>query len=506
MVDTNRKSRISVNVLANSISQFYSVFIGIAVFPVLLTNLGPEGFGLIGFFSMLSTWLMLLDVGLSQTISRESARSGGSLTNQNEFKVVLRSVELIFVCISAVVSIFVLMCSELIAKKWLNLSELSANDVQYCVMLMGVMFSSRWLIALYRGGLNGFERQVWVSGFTILGSTARFVGGLLLVVYFTKDVRAYFTYQLFIFSLELIIINRKIYSLLPLNSKFLKPSIQKIKSIAPFALGVAFTSGFWIIISQLDKVLLSTLLTLREYGFFILVATVSTGILMISAPIGTAIRPRLTRLIAEKHIEKMAKLYTNATHAVGVLGFPVIAVLVNSPSAVLYAWTGSNEAAEWGGQVLRWYALANGILLVLSFQYYLQFAFGNLKYHVRGNLIFGVFQIICISCAALSYGAIGTAVAWFALQLFFFTFWPAYIHSKFVPGLNSIWLRKGIFFPLGTTILGGGALYFIKIDYAAANQLATAVWLIISWCALSCFNVAASPIARNAIKKLFFNR
>ena len=44
MVAIIRKSRISVNVLANSISQFYSIFIGIAVFPVLLTNLGPEGF------------------------------------------------------------------------------------------------------------------------------------------------------------------------------------------------------------------------------------------------------------------------------------------------------------------------------------------------------------------------------------------------------------------------------------------------------------------------------
>ena len=293
------------------------------------------------------------------------------------------------------------------------------------------------------------------------------------------------------------------YSLLPLNGNFLKPSIIKIKSIAPFALGVAFTSGFWIIISQLDKFLLSTLLPLKEYGFFILVATVSTGILMISAPIGTAIRPRLTRLIAEKRIEKMAQLYTNATHAAGVIGFPVIAVLAISPDAVLYAWTGNNEAAEWGGQALRWYSLGNGILLVLSFQYYLQFAFGNLKYHVRGSLIFGVFQIICISFAALSNGAIGTAVAWFALQLFFFTFWPAYIHSIFVPRLNLIWLRKGILFPLGTTILGSFILYLVKIDYANTNQLETAVWLSISWCALSCLNVVASPIVRNAIRKNF---
>ena len=89
-------------------------------------------------------------------------------------------------------------------------------------------------------------------------------------------MRFYFTYQLFIFLIELIIINRKMYSLLPLNGNFLKPSIIKIKSIAPFALGVAFTSGFWIIISQLDKFLLSTPTAIEGIWLFILVATVST--------------------------------------------------------------------------------------------------------------------------------------------------------------------------------------------------------------------------------------
>ena len=91
-----QKPSLKVNSLANVAGQFYAIFIGIVIFPSYLNYLGPESFGLIGFFTMISTWLMMLDVGLSQTISRESARLRSSRKDLIEFKLVLRSVESIF--------------------------------------------------------------------------------------------------------------------------------------------------------------------------------------------------------------------------------------------------------------------------------------------------------------------------------------------------------------------------------------------------------------------------
>jgi hypothetical protein len=72
------------------------MFIGIAILPAYMTYLGAEAFGLIGFFTMLSAWMMLLDVGLSATISRQSASLKHSLEQMIEFKHILRSVEAVF--------------------------------------------------------------------------------------------------------------------------------------------------------------------------------------------------------------------------------------------------------------------------------------------------------------------------------------------------------------------------------------------------------------------------
>ena len=85
------------NAIANYIGQIYSVFIGIIILPLYMSYLGAEAFGLIGFFTMLSGWMALLDVGLSATIARQSASLKTSIQGIIKLRNILRSVEFIFV-------------------------------------------------------------------------------------------------------------------------------------------------------------------------------------------------------------------------------------------------------------------------------------------------------------------------------------------------------------------------------------------------------------------------
>ncbi len=445
-----KKPNIRTNTVANFIGQFYAIFIGILILPLYLSHLGPEPFGLIGFFTMLNSWLMLLDIGLSQTIQRESARLRGTETKLREFKLVLRSVEFIFLIIALIISFSIFTFSESIARSWLQLEKLTIEEVSDCIKIMGFMFASKWLISLYKGALDGFERQVWTNLFWMISNSFRFIGGFLFIIYISSDITNYFIYQLTIFICELLVINRRIYNELP-KQDLVMPSFKELQRLAPFAFGIAFTSSFWILVSQIDKFLLSNILTLKDYGYFSLVVVISSGIMMLSAPIGIAIRPRLTFLVSENQINQMLSLYKKATKFVAVISFPVIGITSVYSRELLFIWTGNPEAAEWGATILSFYALASGLLIILSFQFYLQFAYGNLKYHVRGNLYFGVIQILCMAYAAYNYGALGTAITWFLLQFFFTSFWPGFIHKKFAPGLHLKWLKGSIFPPFFIT-------------------------------------------------------
>ncbi|MBM7203431.1 oligosaccharide flippase family protein, partial [Citrobacter freundii] len=66
-------NKLFINVVANYVGQLYIAIIGIAVVPIYLSKLGSAGFGLVSFFTLLQSLLVVLDLGISSTLSREVA-------------------------------------------------------------------------------------------------------------------------------------------------------------------------------------------------------------------------------------------------------------------------------------------------------------------------------------------------------------------------------------------------------------------------------------------------
>lgn len=64
------------NIIANYFGQFYIIIIGIVMVPFYLKYLGAEAYGLVGFFALMQSWMMLLDMGISPTLGREVALYG----------------------------------------------------------------------------------------------------------------------------------------------------------------------------------------------------------------------------------------------------------------------------------------------------------------------------------------------------------------------------------------------------------------------------------------------
>lgn len=441
------------NAMANFIGQIYNMSISIVILPAYISYLGAEAFGLIGFFTMLSAWMLLLDMGLSATLARQSAYLGHTAEGILEFKHILRSVELIFVVIALIIAASVWSADEWIAHNWLKIVELNKSEVAYCISLMGIMIGLKWMVGLYKGAINGFEQQIWINVYGAIINTLKFIGGFFIVKYISQAPSSYFEYQLFIGALEFLVIHQKIYKIVPKSDYIVLPSIVLLKTLMPFSLGIAYTSGVWIILTQIDKLLLSKFLPLKEYGYFSLVAIVVSGMSVLSGPIGTALQPRMTSLIAKGDSLELIRLYRTATQFVSVIGFAVAGTVAMFSTELLYAWTGDMEAAIWAGPVLFWYALGNGFLMVLSFQYYLQFAYGNLKYHIIGNTVFGFVQIALMVLAIYTNGAIGAAVTWFVLQGLFLIVWPAYIHGIFAKGMHRSWMFEDVLPAMLSTIV-----------------------------------------------------
>ncbi|MDE5039685.1 lipopolysaccharide biosynthesis protein, partial [Francisella tularensis subsp. holarctica] len=77
----------------------YTSLTGIVILPVYLQHLSHDAFGLIGFFTDFQTWLRLLDVGITPTLSREVSHVRGSTDDYHYLRKLVRSVELFFIIV-----------------------------------------------------------------------------------------------------------------------------------------------------------------------------------------------------------------------------------------------------------------------------------------------------------------------------------------------------------------------------------------------------------------------
>lgn len=490
------------NIIASYISQIYLIFISIAILPLYIKYMGAEAYGLVGFFAMLQGFFNLLDFGLTPTISRETARYHAMQSDSLGYRQLFRALNLIFIAIATLGGGALFLAHEYIASDWLNIKTLKMSDVKFSLQVMAFSISLRWMTGLYRGVISGFERIIWLSVVNILIATLRFPGVLLYMYFFDFDLINFFVFQLFVALLEFVLLSTLCYRLLPKinNDQRIGWSLNPVKPLLSFALTVAFTSSIWILITQLDKLVLSGILPLEDYGYFTLAVLVAGGILQLSSPVSAPIMPRLTNLYVAKDYLEFRKVYLNSTQFITAIVVTAGIVLAALSEPVLYAWTGDRILSSHAAPILSLYSLGNSLLALAAFPYYLQYAKGNLRYHFIGNIIFAIVLIPSIVWAAKEHGGVGAGWAWFLIQLFYLIFWVSYVHIKIEPGINLQWFKT--FLP---SIIGVLVFLSLNPDKFISLDDRKIVFFKIVFISIICVIISSisSPYILDKIKKRF---
>jgi O-antigen/teichoic acid export membrane protein len=443
------------NVAASLFSQLYVALISIVMVPLYVRYMGPEAYGLVGFFATLQAWFNLLDIGLTPTLARETARQRGGAVDTLSYRRLLRALEGLFLATGVAGAGALLAASASIATDWLQASQLPPDEVLAGVRLMALIIAMRWMAGLYRAAVSGAEQLVWLGGFNAIIATLRFSGVLPLLIYVGASPSLFFGYQLLVAVIELAVLVTYAYRLLPAvpGHTALGWHWAPLKPLLRFSAMIAFTSSVWILVTQTDKLVLSRVLPLADYGYFTLAVLVASAVLVLSAPIGSALMPHLARLEAEERYAQLIVVYRQSTQLVTVVTGAASCALVFGAEAILWAWTGDAQLSQRAAPVLILYAVGNGVLAVSTFPYYLQFAKGDLRLHMIGNAVFVTLLIPLVLWAAIQFGGIGAGYVWLAMNLVAFVFWLPLVHRRFQPGLNYPWYVEDI----GVIALAGTA-------------------------------------------------
>lgn len=432
------------NILANAISQLYVAVVGIVIVPQYIKLMGIEAYGLVAFFTMLQAWFNLLDMGFTPTMARETARFRGGIVDLLDYRRLVRTLEGVFLVVAIVGVGAMFTSSSYIATDWLQAGQLPRAEVHASIMLMAMIVALRWMCGLYRGVITGSEQLVWLGGYNSLIATLRFVGVLAVLLLIAATPSVFFRYQLGIAIVELAGLIYKAYRILPgiPRGERMAWSWAPLRPVLKFSITIGAISTIWVMVTQTDKMLLSKLLPLAEYGYFTLAVLVASGVMVISGPISGAIMPRLAILEAQGDHEGLVRIYRQATQLVAVTAGAAALTAAFCAEPLLWAWTGDRILARQAAPILTLYALGNGILAVAAFPYYLQYAKGNLRLHLIGHVGFVLLLVPSLLWSVGRYGGVGAGYVWLTLNALYFVAWVPLVHRKFVPGLHARWLGQ----------------------------------------------------------------
>ena len=436
------------NVLANYLGQGWTALMGLAFVPVYINYLGVEAWGLVGLMTMLQAMLTVLDMGLTPTLSREMARFQAGAHSAQSIRDLLRSLEVIFGAVAVVITGVVWFVAPWLATNWLSATQMPAATVAQAIGMMGLVVAVRMAEQVYLGAIQGLQRQVWLNGVQTSIATLRWGGAVGVLALVTPSIEAFFLWQGIVSMLSLLILVCQTYRWLPSAKRAARFDLDALMRVRHFAGGMAATTLLAVLLTQMDKLLLSKLVSLEEFGYYTLAASAAGALYFLITPVATAVLPRMTELVAKSEQQMLIDTYHWGSQWLATLLIPAALVMSVFAEPLLLVWTGNASLARQSAPLLALLALGtlcNGFMYV---PYMTQLAHGWTSFSVRVNIVAVCCIVPAILWAVPRFGAIGAAWAWLGLNASYVLIGMHFMHRRLLPSEKWRWYGSAVFKPL----------------------------------------------------------
>ena len=440
-------SKIKVNIFANYFGVIITTALSFLVVPFYLRFLGKDAFGLVGIASLIQGWIMLLNSGLAPVTGREAAKAYSGSSDWNKAAFFFRTVDIFLIFLSCIVFIVFIIISKPLSMMWIKSNTLDNQTIVLALCLLVVMTLFRLLTSVTRGILINIEMQVWLNNNLILFSLLRFAASIPLL-YFYPHVNLLFAWWLIISITEYLTVQRKVWNTIPYKIKLFSFDFNSLRQQWKIISALASTSLIWVLITNMDKLILSTHLTLEDYGFYSITVLLSGGIIILAQPIAQAFQPRMTSAFSSEGVIQAEKILENATHWIVYLIFPIVMVLCFYPQQIIYIWTGNVEASRQAGNLLPGYTFGNVFIALGSILYAFQVSVGVVRKHLQGNILLCVCYLPLLPITVSKYGALGVSLLWAGINILYFVFWNLHLLKSVTVTLYPKWIFRDCLLPL----------------------------------------------------------
>lgn len=443
------------NIISNYIGKLWGIISVFIFIPFYIKILGIEAYAIINFYTVILTILYFADGGLSATLNREIARTDDKQYLGN----MLFTIERMYLTICVFIIVFVSSFSGLIAKNWLNSQTIPVSDLRIYIVLMGICVAFQLFTTLENSGLMGLEKQVLANGIQVSSSIVR--SALVIIpLYFYPTLLTFFIWQL-VSNIVFFFIAR--YNLWKYIKTDYEVSFDKniLKTLGNFALGMMLMAAISSLNTQIDKLVISKLLSLKEFGYYSLAGILAQVPVLIITPIAVAILPKMVKFSELKEKENLTKLFQLNSFLISALALSGTLVLLLFTKDFILIWTNDFEIANVIEKVSKILIIGS---LFLSFQfmpYYLAIANGHTKTNIKLSSVLLILIVPVLYYLVDANGIVGAAYSWLIFNFISCFYLGYFLIRKFLNKEFKKWLIFDIILPTTVTFMFGVLAFFV---------------------------------------------
>ena len=445
------------NVTANFVGNIWIALLSIVFVPIYLHYLGVESYGLIGVFSSIQAFIVLLDFGLSPTLNRELARLSALGDRTQEMHDIKRTLEIPNWICAVFIALLLSALAPLIARFWVQPKDLSVETITQAFIILGVNIAIQFSVNFYSGGLMGLQKQLLLSLINIFCGTLRSVGAFVVLAFVSPTIQGFLLWQGLVLVLQIVLMAFTLKNSLPNapgEGHFQKDLLSRIWRFAAGMTGFTITA---LILTQTDKVILSRMLNLETFGYYMLAITISGLVagLFVSS-VNNAVYPQFSGLVSAGDETALRKLYHQSCQIVSVFLFPTTIILALFSYDILLIWIGKEEIAANTSTLLSLVAVGYGLNSLIYLPHSLQLAHGWTTLAFYENVVAIIVLIPFVIFGVYNYGAVGGAVVWVVLNVFLVLVPIQIMHRRILKGEKMRWYFEDLALPFITAVLVAG--------------------------------------------------
>ena len=442
--------RLARNMAAAMANSVIVVLINLVALPFYLRLLGMEAYGLIGFYATLQTVLQVLDLGLAPTVSREIAH-GAETGQQRRSASLLRTLGAVYVGVAFVIAVLVALAAPWIAAHWLQAKALPEATVAQAVALMGVTLACRWPISLYHGALVGAHRLARSAATSMTINIAAAITTIAVLAWGARSIEAFFVVQA-AFGLVHAIVLRGLAqrAVGERDAPYDFADLRRVWKFSAWMSGVAIGG---LLLTQVDKLVLSRLLPLESFGHYMLAVLVVSGLQVLTMPVSNALYPKFATLLSRQDLRALEHLYDAGTRLFATALFALAFALAFQAGPLLTVWLRDTALAPEVAPLVAFIAVGMACTGVMYFPYTLQLAAGRPKLALLTTVVLLIVMVPTVLLLATRQGAVGGAIAWAVLGGLYLLFGTWLTGRYVMPFAGWRWLSSNVGVPLLATAL-----------------------------------------------------